>query len=301
VAFSNDEDAASGVDSRRDAHGPFDTSFLAVPALVNRDRGRLVRLRPLLPATAVALLAGGCGLPSFGAPEPASEQGRDIYSLWQASVVAALAVGAFVLGLIVFTLVRFRRRNDDVPRQNPYNVPIEVLYTVVPVLIVAVLFGFTVATQREVEATGSEAAGDAPTVDVEVVGFQWQWQFRYPGEGVVVTGTTSEPPELVLPVDERARLELVAEDVIHSFWVPRFLYKRDLIPGVDNAIEITPDTEGTYEGRCAEFCGLDHWRMYFSVRVVSAEEYERWLDDQRSEGDGQGEDEGAASPRGRGR
>ncbi len=237
------------------------------------------RLRPLLIACAAVAL-GGCELPSFWAPDPASEQGRDIYRLWQGSVIAALVVGAFVLGLIAYTLVRYRRRNDDVPRQNPYNVPIEIFYTVVPVVIVAVLFAFTMTTQRRVEAKGSGA--DEPTVDVEVLGFQWQWQFRYPGEGVTVTGTTDAPPELVLPLGERARLELIAQDVNHSFWVPRFLYKRDLIPGFDNVIEVTPDTEGRWEGRCAEFCGLDHWRMQFSVRVVPPEDYERWLDERRS-------------------
>ena len=235
-------------------------------------------------AAASGLALGACELPSFGAPDPASGEGREIYRLWQGSVVAALAVGVLVSGLIVYALVRYRRRNDDVPRQNPYNVPLEIAYTVAPIVVVAVLFGFTVATQVSVDAKE-----DDPAVRVEVVGFQWQWQFRYVDEGVVVNGGSGEElPELVLPVGETTRLDLVSDDVAHSFWVPSFLYKRDLIPGVDNQIDITPDQEGTYEGRCAEFCGLDHWRMQFIVRVVPQADYEAWLEEQRGRQQGGG-------------
>ncbi len=151
------------------------------------------------------------------------------------------------------------------PDQRPYVIPLEIFYTATPVVIVAALFGFSWAAEDSVtELT------DDPANRVEVVGFQWSWQFTYRDEGFTVIGGHGEPPEMVLPVGEAAQLALVSTDVNHSFWVPDFLSKRDLIPGVDNEIDVTPTEEGSYIGRCAEFCGLDHWAMYFDVRVVLA-------------------------------
>ncbi|HEX6419988.1 MAG TPA: cytochrome c oxidase subunit II [Acidimicrobiales bacterium] len=235
--------------------------------------------RPVAGAVALAA-APGCSLPGFGAPEPKSTEGESIYSLWQGYFLASLAVAALVWGLIIFVVLRYRRRGDRIPDQNPYNVPIEVVYTVAPVLAVAVLFGFSVATETDVTDLDPD-----PVAHVEVVGFQWSWQFVYPDEGVTITGGPGEPPEMVLPVGEPSELTLVTQDVNHSFWVPDFLSKRDLIPGVDNAITVTPTETGSYIGRCAEFCGLDHWRMHFSVRVVPQDEYDRWLDEQAEGGD----------------
>lgn len=230
----------------------------------------------------VGLLAlGGCAAPSFGAPDPASDQASQIRSLWSGTVIAALVIGAMVWSLIIWSLLRYRRRSDDVPDQSPHNIPVEVVYTLIPVVIVAVLFFFTMRTEREVTALSSR-----PDVRVDVVGFQWQWQFRYPGEDVTVTGESAgDPPVLVLPVDSTVRLKLIAQDVNHSFWVPRFLSKRDLIPGVRNEIDVDTTTTGSFVGRCAEFCGLDHWRMNFAVRVVSPSEYAQWLTAQKRAGD----------------
>lgn len=247
--------------------------------------GRPVRRLPAAwrpAAGALALVAtSGCSLPGFGAPEPKSTQGESIYSLWQGFFLASLAVAALVWGLIAYVAVRYRRRSEDIPGQNPYNIPIEVVYTVVPVLAVAVLFGFSWASELDVTESDPDAA-----TRVDVVGFQWSWQFVYPDEGVTVTGGPGEPPELVLPVGEPSELTLRTDDVNHSFWVPDFLSKRDLIPGVDNSITVTPTETGSYTGRCAEFCGLDHWRMYFSVRVVPADEFDSWLAEQAAGGDG---------------
>ena len=115
-----------------------------------------------------------------------------------------------------------------------------------------------------------------------MIGFQWQWQFRYLDEGFIITGDSEgDPPEMVVPVGSTIRLRLVANDVNHSFWVPRFLSKRDLIPGVRNVINVEVTERGTFTGRCAEFCGLDHWRMYFDVRSVDPAEYRTWVADQR--------------------
>ncbi|HET9443303.1 MAG TPA: cytochrome c oxidase subunit II [Acidimicrobiales bacterium] len=218
------------------------------------------------------LLLPACGSDRFGAPDPVTEQGERILGLWRGSVLAAAAVGLLVWGLIAWSVLRYRRRGDEVPGQTAHNVPMEVLYTAVPVMIVAVLFGFTVVTQRDVNALSPD-----PDLVVEATGFQWQWQFRYPDDGVVVTGTPGEPATMVLPVGSTVRLRLVSPDVVHSFWVPRFLAKRDLIPGVRNEIEVDVKEEGTWVGRCAEFCGLDHYRMNFSVQAVPEAEFRRWV------------------------
>jgi cytochrome c oxidase subunit II len=255
--------------------GPTPAAACGTVAVVRPTPGPR-RLRALAAALAVAL--AGCDLPSFGAPDPKSEQGERIYSLWQGFFLAGLAVGLLVWGLLIYVLIRYRRRGDDdeVPDQRAFHIPLEITYTAIPVAVVAVLFGVSWVTVERV----NELEPDPATV-VKVVGFQWSWQFVYEDEQVTITGEPGEPPELVLPVGERARLELVATDVAHSFWTPDFLSKRDLIPGVDNEIEVTPTETGSYVGRCAEFCGLDHWRMYYSVRVVSPDDYEAWLDEQR--------------------
>ena len=232
-----------------------------------------------LAAVAVAVtVAAGCSLPGFGAPEPRSEQGETIFSLWQGFFVAAAVVGLIVYGLLIFVIVRYRRsrRGEEVPDQTPYHIPIEVAYTAIPILIVAVLFGVSWWAQDEVTAVAAD-----PAARVEVIGFRWSWQFHYPDEDVTITGEPGRGPEMVIPVGQPVQLRLISDDVNHSFWVPDFLSKRDLIPGVRNVIDVTPTETGEYVGRCAEFCGLDHWRMNFSIRVVEPEEYQAWLDQQR--------------------
>jgi cytochrome c oxidase subunit II len=223
----------------------------------------------------VALLTlAACDLPNFGAPDPVSDRGGDVLDLWRTSFVLAAAVTALVWGLVLWSVIRYRRRNDDLPSQTPYNIPIEILYTAVPLVIVAVLFALSVGVQRRV----NEKVG-RPDLRVEVIGFQWQWQFRYPG-GVVVTGTPDEPPTMVLPVGSTVRFDLRSSDVNHSFFVPELLYKRDNIQGVDNVIDLKVTERGTWTGRCAEFCGLDHYRMTFTVEAVPRAEFEEWLDEQ---------------------
>jgi cytochrome c oxidase subunit 2 len=165
-----------------------------------------------------------------------------------------------------------------VPAQREYNVPIEIVYTAIPIVIVAVIFGFNVFTENRV------LRQEDPDLVVEVTGFQWQWQFDYVDENVTITGETNRRPDLVLPVDQRVRFDLRSPDVIHSFWVPEFLQKLDVIPGVDNRMEVVPTREGSYVGRCAEFCGLDHWRMSFTVRIVSQPEFDDWLASHQNEG-----------------
>lgn len=226
-------------------------------------------------AVAVVSLTGCSQLPNFGAEDPATTQGSQILELWQLFIIAAAIVGGIVYALIFFAIIRYRRRDDELPAQNEGNNRLEVFYTVVPILIVIGLFAVTMVTQIDIDSE------EDPDVVVEVVGFQWQWQFNYVGEDVTVTGAPDIDPVLVLPLEATVRFRLTSRDVIHSFFVPGFLYKRDVIPGVDNEFDVTITAEGTFQGHCAEFCGLLHDRMNFEVRTVPADEYRQWLEEHR--------------------
>jgi cytochrome c oxidase subunit II len=229
----------------------------------------------VLAATAACVVAA-CSDQRFSQPEPASEQGQHVLDLWRVFIVAGSVVGGIVLGLILFVAIRFRRRSDEIPSQKSSNVTWEAVYTITPFVIVAVLFGFSVATQAK-----TDQRADDPDLVINVTGFQWGWQFEYPDQGVTVTGSGSagEEPTLVLPEGRTIRLELRTVDVIHSFWVPEFLTKRDLIPGIDNSVDITPNRIGTFDGKCAEYCLLDHWRMTFIVEIVPADQFAAHLED----------------------
>jgi len=221
----------------------------------------------------------------FAMPEPITEEAPAIFELWKWSWVAALIVGVLVWGLIGYAALRYRRRSDDeVPVQMRYHLPIETFYTVAPVIMVIVFFFFTVQTQNKV------LANPTPDHTVTVVGQQWSWTFNYEeeeavgGQTVHDVGTPSEMPTLVLPVNQTVRFQLHSPDVIHSFWVPNFLMKLDVVPGRDNYFTATPDKVGTYVGRCAELCGAYHGRMLFNLEVVEQAEYEQHLRDLEAQG-----------------
>jgi cytochrome c oxidase subunit II len=241
----------------------------------------------------VAVVVLGACSDRGGAPAPASRQGEEILDLWRILLAAGMALGVLVTGLILWAVVRYRRPRDaapgDLPAQTGANVPLEVFYTVIPLVIVAVLFAVTMRTQNRVTATSA-----TPDLAVEVTGFQWGWRFQYPVQGVTVVGDANDIPTLVLPVGANVRLRLEAADVIHSFFVPAFLVKRDMIPGVDNSIEIRPTEPGRYPGVCAEFCGLDHWRMGFDVEVVTPQQFQAFVTEQQQMPGGRGPDDRGA-------
>jgi cytochrome c oxidase subunit 2 len=235
-------------------------------------------------ATLTLTMASGCeanDLPRLGMPTPITIQGRRMLHLWQGGWVAALFVGCLVWGLIIWCIVVYRKRGEQPPPQLTYNGPIEILYTVVPIIFVAVFFYFTARDESYVDKLSPN-----PKVTVEVVGFQWDWQFNYLTSANDATAQTvaeitgdnahGSPATLELPAGESIRFKLVSADVIHAFWVPAFLFKRDVIPGRTNQFEVTIDadkTGNTYIGRCTELCGLNHDQMIFYVKVVSPATY----------------------------
>lgn len=235
--------------------------------------------RKLAPLLVVCTLLTSCGDggPAFGAPRGATRQGRDIFRLWQGSIWAALAVGALVWGLIIYCIVRFRRRSDQLPEQTHENVPLEIAYTVTPLLIVAALFAVNLRTLDRVDHLSTD-----PSLTVKVTAFQWQWRFTYEEAGIEVVGTADQDPVLMLPTGTTVRLQLLSDDVQHSFYVPAFLFKRDTVPGMTNEVDLEVVKEGRYDGRCAEFCGLFHDRMGFVVQAVSRGEFDQWVTRQRT-------------------
>ncbi len=247
---------------------------------------RLARLAAL--GLLGVLTLTGCSMPNnefwrFGWPEGITEEAELMRELWTGSVIAALIVGVLVWALILYPVFAHRKRGDELPRQTAYNLPLEIAYTVAPFLIIAGLFFYTVVVQNEVMDRSEN-----PDATIQVEAFKWNWQFIYPdtegedGEPVNTVGSSDEIPILVVPTDQNIRFELSSADVIHSFWVPEFLFKLDVIPGNengrDNVFEVTVEEEGAYVGRCAELCGTYHAFMNFEVRAVSGEDYDAYLE-----------------------
>jgi cytochrome c oxidase subunit 2 len=243
------------------------------------------RVGTIAVASAGLLMLGGCSsaekdsIKRLAQPEGITDRTDIIHHLWMGSWLAAMLTGVVVWALIIYACVKFRRRRDDeIPVQTRYNLPIEILYTVAPVIMVLVFFFFTVTAQNKVLASAS-VTGPADHV-ITVVGQQWSWTFNYDKDKaldgsttVYDGGTTADRPTLWLPVDKSVEVQLRSPDVIHSFWVPSFLFKMDVVPGRKNHFSFTPTREGTFRGRCAELCGVYHSRMLFNVKVVSESDY----------------------------
>jgi cytochrome c oxidase subunit 2 len=243
-------------------------------------RGRAIGLAGVA-ALLVASLSG-CSWDEairFGWPKGISPQAESMQELWIGSTIAALVVGVFVWGLIFWCAIRYRKKGDALPLQTRYNLPIEVLYTVVPFLVVSVLFYYTALSQTYIDKRS-----ERPDVTVSVVAAKWTWKFAYPEErgqddpAIETVGAPDEVPILVVPTDRTIRFVETSDDVIHSFWVPDILFKRDVIPGRQNSFEITVTEPGAYVGRCAELCGTYHSNMNFEMRAVSASDYDRWIE-----------------------
>ena len=177
-----------------------------------------------------------------------------------------------VAGLLVWSMIRYRRRGDELPPQIHGNNKLELTWTLIPLLLVIVLFVVTIQGQNKALEKASR-----PALEVDVLAFQWSWRFAYEGQGVEVVGSPGNVPELVVPVGQPVRIRLRSADVVHSFYVSRTLFKRQAIPGRTTEFDLTFEKVGTYQGHCVQFCGLAHDDMLFRVRVVSPGEFRSWL------------------------
>jgi cytochrome c oxidase subunit 2 len=214
------------------------------------------------------LSIAGCG----ALPPGATTQALVLHQDWTIFTMVALVVAIIVFGLILFPLFAWRRKSDAYPVQTRQNTKLELTYTVIPLVMVIALFAVTYRDEVSVEHLEAH-----PANVVDILAFQWSWQFHYAGTKIDVAGTPEAPPQLVLPVNETTRINLTSSDVNHEFWVPAFLFKRDAIAGVKNSFDLRPIRMGLYSGRCAEFCGFNHAMMTFTVRVISRGAYDRWL------------------------
>lgn len=227
-------------------------------------------------------LLSGCSneeLTGIGYRGDVSSVNESSFALWQGAWLAAAIVGALTLILILWPAVFHRKKDGDetFPRQTQYNVPAEIAYTVIPFIIVAVLFGYTAKAQTEI--TELSPVNSTEVHDITVNGFQWSWQFTYKeaGEGSTVTGTPAQPPVLYMPLGERVRFTFTATDVIHSFWVPDFMIQMQNIPGITNNLEFTANELGEFRGFCNILCGRQHAQMRFTVKVVTPAEYDTYV------------------------
>ena len=265
---------------------------------------RRIRWAALPVGIAAAAVLAGCTptelhgfLPGFTEDgQPATNRTDMVAGLWVNSWIVLLAVGVITWGLMGWAAIAYRRRKGQMglPVQLRYNMPIEIFYTIVPLILVIGFFAFTARDQ-----TILETQYDEPDVSITAIGKQWAWDFQYDGEsdddtvwtmGVQAQSAANgdrdeaELPTLYLPVDQTVKIKLQSRDVIHSFWIIDFLYKKDMYIGKDNYWSFTPTREGTYAGKCAELCGEYHSAMLFNVKVVSEDEYEDYLESLRDAG-----------------
>jgi cytochrome c oxidase subunit 2 len=236
----------------------------------------------------LAVLTTGCKSTAFtrqGLLVPVTKQGQVIVAMWQGSWIAAWAVGIIVWGGILWAIVFHRKRGDQLPRQVRYNLPIEILYTVLPFIMVGVLFFFAAKNENYIGRNPQH-----PDVKITVIGEQWSWQFVYPqystasGQKLTEIGSMWRPglssrslPLLVIPTNETVQFNLTSVDVVHAFWIAPFEFKRDVIPGYANRFTVTPIKTGTFIGRCSELCGVYHSRMLFRVKIVTPAQFRQWI------------------------
>lgn len=227
-------------------------------------------------------LLSGCSFKSedisgLGFPKNVSSINDISLSLWQWSWITAGIVGVFTLILILWPAV-FHRKNDakkgEFPKQTQYHVPVEIAYTVIPFIIVAVMFYFTAVKENKIVDMKTPAQHQ-----ISVEGIQWSWQFAYPeaGKDAVVTGTPENPPTLYLPQGESVRFTITSNDVVHGFWIPAFMIQMQNLPDRPNHLQFTANKLGTFPGRCNILCGRNHSQMIFKVKVVTPEQYQKYI------------------------
>jgi cytochrome c oxidase subunit 2 len=231
-----------------------------------------VRKVTLMALAALGVLSlAACATPQ-STFSPASDVADNINTIYVLVVTAATIVGFLVLVAMAYLIIRFRARPGGKARQIHGSKKLEIAWTLLPAGILLII---AIPVMFFLNATSQAAAADA--VQVEAIGHQWWFEFRYPGLGPdgkdLVTAN-----ELVLPIGQQAGITLHSVDVLHSFWVPALAGKTDMVPGRTNHLSpFTPNELGTFYGQCAEFCGTAHALMRFRVKVVSLGEFEQWV------------------------
>jgi cytochrome c oxidase subunit 2 len=233
----------------------------------------LLTITPFLASCASSEISG------LGFEEGLSSVNDHSLSLWQGAWIAAAIVGLITLILILWPVFFHRKKDDNFPKQTQYNIPVEIAYTLIPFIIVAVLFYFTAQRESRIVKISPDSQ---VSHFIDVVGFQWSWQFKYKDAGdyksATVTGTPAQPPTLYLPQGEKVRFTLDSNDVVHGFWIPAFMIQMQNLPGVTNKLEFTANKLGTYPGRCNILCGRNHAQMLFNVKVVTPAEYQKYIE-----------------------
>lgn len=267
---------------------------------------RRIRWAAVPVAVGLVIALAGCTQQQMNGWLPGTEQTKDvtnhtsrIVGLWTTSWIVLLAVGLIVWGLIIWAAIVYRRRKGQtgLPVQMRYNMPLEIFYTIVPLILVLGFFAFTAKDQAAIEKPFT-----SPDATIHVYGKRWAWDFNYidqknPDQSVYYQGIQaqeeenangaideSQLPTLYLPKGKKVKIELSSRDVDHSFWVIDFLYKKDMLPGRTNYEYFIPEKLGTYQGKCAELCGEYHSLMLFQVKVVTPTEYQKYLGDLKDQG-----------------
>jgi cytochrome c oxidase subunit II len=235
--------------------------------LIRTAAWRLSRLVPALCLLALVLV--GCSPEHYPQTTllPRGDFARIADDLLDTTVKWALLVFVLVEGVLVYAIFRFRGKpGDPEPHQTHGNTTVEIIWTVIPALILAAI---AVPTVRAIFETNAVPGKDALTI--EVVGHQWWWEFRYPEFNV----TTAN--EIHVPVGRTVSLRMGSADVIHSFWVPQFAGKRDVFANRETRLWFKAEAEGDYPAQCAEFCGIQHARMGYRIRAQKPEEFRTWV------------------------
>jgi cytochrome c oxidase subunit 2 len=236
------------------------------------------RKRTGLLAALAALMLSGC------ASETVTKTGRETANLYNIVLVMATIVFVAVEAAIIWQVVKYRKRRNAVtglPPQIHGNRQIEILWTALPSVVIAALFVMSMKVLYDVNAEPTSQ------LTVQVVGYQWQWTFNYldkDGKTIVSEGAKGQQgPTLYLPTNREIHFEEVSNDVIHSFFVPAFFFKRDVVPGRTNTFNLMVDRAGTFVGECAEFCGDFHNEMTFTVRSMPGPQFDSWLNKQAAQ------------------
>jgi cytochrome c oxidase subunit 2 len=196
---------------------------------------------------------------------------KEFEDLANVYVSVAIAVAAIIIGSILVFVVVFRRRDDELPRQRDEAPRLELLYAGVLAVVVTILLVLTFRTQDRVDAVSPR-----PGLKVTVTAAKWNWRFHYPAQRITRIAGQTRPTPLVVPSDTTVRFTLTSLDVIHSLWIPEVRFKRDAFPKRTTQFDLVFAKPGFYSGQCAEFCGLKHSDMRFSVDVRTPEEFAAW-------------------------